>query len=1348
MSLAKKKIAIVGMAFRFPGGIDSSDAFWQALQDGKDLVTEVSPDRWDTGLFQHPDSDSPGKSYVFKAGQIDNVADFDAQFFGISPREAEQMDPQQRLLLELSWSALQDGGQRVESLRQSKTAVFMGVASNDYANRRLEDLSSVDTYTMTGNTGSIASNRISYFFDFQGPSVSVDTACSSSLVAVHEACKSLWLGEASTALAGGVNMLLHPSPFVGFSKASMLSPTGRCKPFASNGDGYVRSEGAAVLFLKLLDEAIRDGDRIHAVISNSAINSDGKTSGISMPSAEGQAKLLDSLYSNSDFDINELDYVEAHGTGTAVGDPIEASSLGQQLGVRRSHNHVLPIGSIKGNFGHLETASGVAGLVKVIHSLKNHEVPPTVNTDGANPNIDFAQLNLQVLLEPLSLGDQDRPLRMGVNSFGFGGANAHVVVEEYKAEDYRKNACQIPSLSEAQSVPPLYLTAASTEALKALSNEYVEKLHNKPADCYNIAWRSLNRQARLTEGVIFRQGSVDDMVEALRLFAGGELPEKTYTGRKLPAAPVVFAFGGNGSQWQGMGKELIESDSEFEHYVDQVDKLFSASLSFSVKAELLREDGQSNIRLTEYAQPMLFAIQVAMTQWLEKRGLNADYFLGHSVGEIAAAWAAGALTLEDAVSVVCVRSASQALTRGTGRMAAVGVSCERAMGLLEDLELESDVEIACDNAASSVTLSGSLVKLSVVENYCRENAIRYKLLDLDYAFHSRYMEPIEAAIRADLRHLKPVRSRSFIPTTICAKGEDVLLDAEYWWKNIREPVLFRDAVDSVIAKNANLFVEIGPHPVVRASIQEQLRVSRVAGSVFPAMTRQEPQQEWLEGLLYKTFLAGHDNSWAHLFPVKGEWVDVPAYPWQRKHFWRKSTGDGYGLVDRKPVHPLLGWRIQPNLPIWESHLSEQTPAYLADHVVGSSTVLPGSAYVELACALLEDWRGVKGAEIRDMSIVTPLVLENQADKVLRCTLSEDRGVFTISSRRRLSEDSWTLHCRGKVCEALSFEDNAGLNVNLDPANSVQMAGEKNSAKREQLDVGRFYTELAQQGLEYGDSFRVVMGAERLNEQSIKARLRLPGANLAESHSLHPAVLDGCFQLAALLVPEEFKNLAYLPSQIDSLKLTASGISEFTARINRVSVNRRQMSVEVKLYDNEDKLILSTGECRFKPMRFVMSQEAPKHLLWRAEVNSRPQESALEFYSDLGTCVRDITNTLSNSNLFTVNERLQLEKYRDEFEPLLEALLGVFTCNLLREISVDGVTISLVDLTASGKASSLEKIYLPGCCALPKIESLSLLPRTLESLSLPIKSTPRWRMYGAWLSNTLATPMSTCLFQLF
>ena len=1276
----KTKIAIVGMSFRFPGGIDTSTKLWEALSQEHDNVSQISTSRWDSSLFEHPDKASPGTSYIFQAGQIDNVDTFDAAFFGISPREAEQMDPQQRLLLELSWGALQDGGQPVEKLRGTQCAVFMGVASNDYVNRHLEDLASADTYTMTGNTGSIASNRISYFYDFHGPSVSVDTACSSSLVAVHEACKSLWQGEASAALAGGVNLLLHPAPFVGFSKASMLSPTGRCKPFSSQADGYVRSEGAGIVLLKRLEDAIRDGDRIHAVITDSAINSDGKTNGISLPSKAGQSELLASLYSDGKVDINTVDYIEAHGTGTQVGDPIEAAALGEQLGQRRSHNRVLPIGSIKGNLGHLETASGIAGLIKLVHCLKYRTVPPTANTDGAGENIDFYDLNLRVNQQMLDLSGIDRPLRMGVNSFGFGGANAHAVLEEYVTESNQTE--RLPQT--AAGVPPLYLAANNATALRTLAAKYGQLLGSGRASYYDIALHSFTRQSRLAEGVVFTGDSHDSIARALDSFVVDDAAEQAHTGRFIAGdKPLAFVYSGNGSQWQGMACELLERDPEFVALIEQVDTGFSQYIQFSIKDELLRDVDHSPMRLTEYAQPLLFATQVALTQWFAARGLVPEYVLGHSVGEIAAAWASGALTLDDAMQVVAVRSASQALTRGTGRMAAVAIDLQKAQALLEELAIQGDVEIACDNSNHSVTLSGSLAKLKVIESYCETQAIRFKLLDFDYAFHSRYMDPIKSSILDALKHIKPVKSARFIGTTAADKSAGEWLDANYWWRNIRDCVTFRGGVNKSIDLGARIFVEVGPHPVLRAAIQDQLRGSRYKGVVIASMTRTGSQYLERDAVLYKAFLAGHAIDWTHCFPAAGQWVDVPAYPWQRQRYWVESGVDIDCLVDRKRAHPLLGYRLQSALPIWDINLNASDPVYLQDHVVGGSTVVPGSAYVELALAMAADWYGFSDFDLTDMIIVAPLVIDADDHKLLRCTLNVERNIFSVSSRPRANQDGWTLHCRGKIAEAGANEvmaDTSAIGQLLEQAQSIA--------------IDQFYPELAARGLQYGDTFQVVQEAA-LNQSSVVAKLSLQAAQCNTGHYAHPAVLDGCFQLAALLVPEHYADLAYLPAQIDQLRWLGS-TDDVLASITLRSVNRRQLCIDIVMVDQSSRLVLSAKGCRFKPMRLEMADKPVGRYQWQAFLSNEKSKAAQSFFANFSQWFTDyqrgLASRVEDAQYFGRKNPNSIEQHYAEFVPLVDALLASLSIELLRAISLDGKNVSPIDLAARGKTSILEKNF--------------------------------------------------------
>ena len=482
------KIAIVGMACRFPGGADTPEQYWEILKNGKDVVTGIDSDRWGIDTYSHPKREEPGKSYTFSAGVLSGVDQFDAAFFGISPREAAQMDPQQRLLLELTWEAIEDAGHKPEEMAGSECAVYIGIAGNDYAHRRTDDLASLDAYSMTGAAASIGANRISYVFDLRGPSLALDTACSSALVAIHHACRSLINGDASMAIAGGINMLLHPFPFIGFSKASMLSPDGRSKAFDESGRGYVRSEGAGIAILKPLEKAEADGDHIHAVIRASGINCDGRTSGITVPSAEMQTLLLNSVYDEAGVTADQLTYIEAHGTGTSVGDPIEAKAIGLALGQKRNSENPLPIGSAKTNVGHMETASGAAGLFKAILCLKYRGLTPSLHFQDPNPKIDFKNLNLRVVTAYTPLTETDNPLFIGVNSFGFGGANAHILLESYTFN-------QSGSKKISDHFPPLFLSARTEKALRDLALGYRDILvKTSSPNYYDLAFSALTHR--------------------------------------------------------------------------------------------------------------------------------------------------------------------------------------------------------------------------------------------------------------------------------------------------------------------------------------------------------------------------------------------------------------------------------------------------------------------------------------------------------------------------------------------------------------------------------------------------------------------------------------------------------------------------------------------------------------------------------------------------------------------------------------------------------------------------------------------------------------------------------------
>ncbi|HOL65721.1 MAG TPA: beta-ketoacyl synthase N-terminal-like domain-containing protein, partial [Accumulibacter sp.] len=600
------RVAITGYSFRLPG--TSAESYWQDLLAGRDLVTEVPADRWAFDSFLHTQKSHPGTSYTFAAGTIGDVSTFDAGFFGISPREAALMDPQQRLLLEMSWEAIENSGIVPSSLRGGDCGVYIGLASLDYSFRLADDLSAIDSSTATGNTASIAANRISYVFDLRGPSMAIDTACSSSLVAFHQACRAILSGETRLALTGGISLHLHPYGFLGFAKATMLSQRGRCRVFDASGDGYVRSEGGGMFLLKDYAQALADGDPILAVIAGSAVNTDGRKSGLTVPSVQAQAALLEKVYAQAGIDPAAIDYLEAHGTGTAVGDPIETRAIGDALGQRRPKNRPLPIGSVKSNMGHLETASGVAGLVKVLHCLQHRTVPATIGLEVPNPHIHFDEWNLTPVTRNLSLRPTGK-LTIGINSFGFGGANAHVIVESPPERD------ALPAVaSKMLGCLPVIVSAGSSAALTAAAADFARFLAEQAADSfYDIAYSAFAHREWHAHRLLIFARQASSVVAALQQFAAGHSTSDTpvSSGTALPKARgPVFLYSGNGSQWVGMGRRLLAEEPLFRQSIREVDALFSRYAGFSIEDELLGNNGDDRYQFTEIAQPALFALQV------------------------------------------------------------------------------------------------------------------------------------------------------------------------------------------------------------------------------------------------------------------------------------------------------------------------------------------------------------------------------------------------------------------------------------------------------------------------------------------------------------------------------------------------------------------------------------------------------------------------------------------------------------------------------------------------------------------------------------------------------------------
>lgn len=1250
-------VAIVGMAFRFPGDLNSQETFWQALKEGRDSVSKIDPGRWSTEVLQHDKRSEPGRSISFSAGVLSRIDEFDAEFFGIAPREATSLDPQQRLLLEMSWEAMENGGIVPSQLAGTDCAVFVGISGIDYGLRVMDDMATINSHTMTGNTLSIAANRLSYMYDLRGPSMAVDTACSSSLVALHQACNAIANGEASMAMVGGVNLLLHPYSFVGFTKASMLSDYGHCRPFDKSGNGYVRAEGGAVLLLKPLEKALADGDAIEAVIRATGVNADGaQKTGITIPSSAGQVALMRSVLLRSGLTADDVDYVEAHGTGTAVGDPIETAAIGEVYGAKRSKG-ALPIGSVKSNLGHLESASGMAGFVKSVLTLKHRALAPSIKLSEPNPTIDFKGWNLEVVTEFREL-DPERSANMvvGVNSFGFGGANAHVLLQRHEPAE----ATDADIEDRAGELPPLLLSARSDQALREQAVRYADYLDAvQPGAYYDVAYSVAYHRERMRSRLGILEGDVASLSQALRRWAEGEVEPAVVLEEQL-AEPgkVAFIYAGNGAQWQGMGQQLIAESPRFAALIDELDQAIQPVAGFSVLEQLQADEEESRLDDTSVAQPLLFALQVALTLWLRDQGVEPDAVVGHSVGEVAAAWACGAMSLEQAIVVICARSRTQDLTRGSGRMAAVGLSEQKILEWLEKENVKG-VELAGINSPNNVTLSGALTELRRLQKALEARDVFFRVLDLDYAFHSQLMDPVESHFREQVEHvaLNATGSCLYYSTVTGDLLDGTALDADYWWQNVRQPVRFAGAVSRLLKNDCRVFVEISPHAILQRYVTECMKDAGVQGRVLGTARKGEESEQRLRNLALQVTLLDEKPHLESFFPRPGRRVSLPTYAWQRERFWLSQTSEGYDLMHRDRVHPLLGWRLKESDAAWENIIDIVTHPWLADHRVDNAVVLPGAAYVEMALAAGREWFGDAAFELEELDIVSPVVLDDEHARTLRVEMAPRDGGFMIRSRQRLSDDEWQLHVSGRL--SLSAFD-----IGSDEPHQAHAGKEFHP-----IDHHTHYGLTDSIGLHYGPAFRG-LGSIAISDSELSATVCLPD-NLvedADDYLLHPAILDLCFQSLVDFFKTEIDGgmgIPFLPVKVTRLQLShGAEIKGFVAHLKRRTL--RSVLADFELHDGEGKVVARLTDCRFRAAPFNLSRlHGPA--CWETRAVAKPLVAeAAEI--DLPACEEVLTNT---RGMLVQNEQtLQRGEYFKSIAPLLEALVVTCVYAVFQELERD------------------------------------------------------------------------------
>ncbi|MFI9206052.1 SDR family NAD(P)-dependent oxidoreductase [Streptomyces sp. NPDC053048] len=1283
MECDDRAVAIVGAGCRLPGGISDLAGLWAALLEGRDAVGEIPADRFDKARFVDPGALRPCRSYTAAGGFLDDVAGFDAAYFGIAPKEAEAMDPQQRLLLEMAAEALDDAGIPAEALAGSDTGVFVGISDPFYGTVQGTVETYSNPYTMSGSTLSIAANRLSYCFDLRGPSMVIDTACSSALVALDRACRTLLDGTSRAALAGGVNVLGTPFSFAGFSHAGMLSPRGRCAAFSAEADGFVRAEGGGVVVLKRLADALADGDRVHAVIAGTASNCDGRTQGLALPSPRAQEALLRAVYERAGVAPDELVYFEAHGTGTTAGDPAEARAIGRAIGRRRTVGP-LPIGSVKSNLGHLEPASGMPGLFKAVLVLRHGMAPVTLHAQPLNPQIDFAGLGLAPAVEPVELPRGPRAA-VGVNSFGFGGANAHAVLTAPPAPPPREETGTGPL--------PVVVSARSAKALRELAARVSERLRAAtPGEFYDLAHTSTRRRSAHPHRAAVVAGSPGEAADALdRLL--DDAPAHGALARRTDRGTVAYVFSGNASQWPGMAADLLAADPVFRAAAERADAALAPHLGWSVAEELARPDTDRWQR-TEVAQPALFVVQVGLTALLAAAGVRPTAVVGHSVGEVAAAHAAGALTLEQAARVVAERSRAQGTTAGAGRMAAVALPED---AVREELaRYAGALEVAGINSADGVTVAGTTQALADLGARLEARGVFFRDLGLDYAFHSRAMDSLADPLRTALAGLKPTGARIPFVSTVTGTalpGEE--LTAGYWWRNVREPVRFHEAVTHVLDDHAGILVEIGPHPVLRSYL-------RRPGALYVPTLRRDGDGPREAATAVATLLAaGADVDWRAHFPRPGRVADLPAYPWQRERHWLGTPHDlvlrtsGTGRLD----HPLLGERLPAPHPSWEGAVEPQLVPWLGDHRIAGSVLMPAAAYVEMAVSAGRRALN-RPVEVRHLGIARPLPLTWPDPGTLRLqtAVTLEDGALAISSGEGRGSDCHTV-VRAQVRTLLGTPS-----APLDP--------EALRARCPRTVSGQdFYTTCHSVGLGVGPRFQLLTEL-RVGEDELLASYRHDESG--DAYTVHPVLLDGPFQATVALVEQHMRaGQAYLPSSFDSVKVWRTPAPTGVMHLRRRSRTETEFCWDVT-YADEDGTV--TAEIAGFRTRRTYNTDHTALTVQHTVLRAAPRPTAQVGPSPLPPPDRVVAGAQDRiARLHDALRDMGHERFRASVDETAAHCWAAAVAGLLAD---RGAPFSLSDLTAGGlqpRHRRLVRLMLP------------LLAR--HGLARPAEGSGRWLLSG-------------------
>jgi acyl transferase domain-containing protein/acyl carrier protein len=1149
----REPLAIVGIGCRLPGGADSADNLWHLLRSETDATCTVPQTRWNAARYHDPHPGKVGKIVTSRGGFLPEIDQFDPQFFGMSPREAHSLDPQQRLLLHTAWEALEDSGIPADRLAGTDVGVFVGGFTLDY--QLLQNLGRTSRYrfkshSATGMMMTMLANRISHAFDFRGPSMTVDTACSGSLVAVHLAAQSIWNGECELALAGGVNIIIGPNTAIAESKSGFLSPRGRSRAFDDSADGYARGEGGAVVVLKPLRAALADGDDVYAQILGTAVSQDGHTDGITVPREEAQEAAIRTALHRAGVEPNEVGYVEAHGTGTPLGDPIEMRALANALTSDRSDTAPLLIGSVKTNIGHLEAGAGVAGLIKAALVAKHGFIPANLHFETPNRHVSLADLRIDVPATGRPFPDGERRV-VGVNSFGFGGTNAHVVLAQ--PPDCADTA---PS-ARRDTTAVLPISARSEEALVATADRLAAHLGAHPeATLPDLAYTLGLRRTHLSHRHTVIADTVEEAREQFRALAdGGEIA----TGRAVSTQSLAFVCTGMGPQWWRMCRGLLDTHPVFADCIARTDRELSRHTDWSLIDELRRDEASSRMSDTEIAQPANFAIQVALAEQLAHFGIRPDAVIGHSAGEVAAHHLAGLLTFEQAVEVIYHRSRLQQRTTGKGRMLAVGLDADALLRTLDGPasdEFGHRVSVAAINSPSAVTIAGDGGVLAEIARQLDDAGVFHRYLAGRVPYHTHYMEEVRSDLLAALEGLSSKAATLPLYSTVTGQQlEQYQAGAAYWWQNTRSTVLFEPALRRMLDDGYTHFVELGPHPVLAASIFETAGQRKV--SVLATQRREHDDSRTLLNCIGALHCNGHEVAWDALQPGDGgHVVKLPSYPWQTKRYWN-DTPEAVEALFYEPVHPLLGQQVSALHPTWEAELSTVFNAFLADHRIQGTVVVPGAVYVEMALAA---GRAVYGSDysVDDLVLHRAVILDDVCDPVLRTTLNEDDGTLEFAA--------FTVTAEGESKWAIT----ATAELNVRPPHPAHPPAADGAVMS--IDGADFYARTAAIGFDYGDAFRAIR-AVTAGEDWAVADAVVPAAIADEldAFTFHPALIDGAFQtlFGAPFLGQEAGAEPYLPTRIRHCAVYGAPVEHMRVHVHVTSATSAEVVCDIVITDRAE-----------------------------------------------------------------------------------------------------------------------------------------------------------------------------------